>query len=168
METISDLTSRFPRDGRVTFIGVRPARLAPVTSLANVLVTLNGPKGDHRAKPGARAVTLIQAEHIASIAAFSGRNSVAPEMLRRNLAITGINLLALVGWRLRVGDAVLEVSGICAPCSRMEAVLGPGGYNAMRGHGGVTASVVTPGLVRLGDVVEALASAASVGSDKLP
>ena len=53
----------------------------------------------------------------------------------------------------RIGTAVLRGTGPCAPCSRMEEALGPGGFNAVRGHGGITAEVVRPGRVALGDSV---------------
>ena len=77
-----------------------------------------------------------------------------PEILRRNLVVSGINLAALKGREVQVGEAVLRYTVICAPCSRMEEALGKGGYSAVRGHGGWCAEVVQPGQVRLGDVVQ--------------
>ena len=93
-------------------------------------------------------------EGLCAIAGFLGRDAVSPEEVRRNLVVSGINLMALKERRMRVGSALLEVTGECHPCTRMEVILGPGGYNAVRGQGGVTARVVTPGVVRVGDAVE--------------
>jgi MOSC domain-containing protein YiiM len=87
------------------------------------------------------------------IAQLARVDAVDPVGLRRNLVISGINLLALKNARLQVGDAVLEIVGPCQPCSRMEETIGPGGYAAMRGHGGMTARIVTGGAIRIGDAV---------------
>jgi MOSC domain-containing protein YiiM len=161
METIAELTSRFPRPGNLELIFVRPARRAPTRPFDHVSVGFGGLAGDHRDKAGPRAVTLIQAEHLAAIAALAGMKMLDPALLRRNLVISGINLMALKDRQFRIGSALLEGTGICAPCSRMEEMLGEGGYNAMRGHGGITASVLAEGVVRTGDPVHAIAPAAS-------
>jgi MOSC domain-containing protein YiiM len=101
----------------------------------------------------ARQVTLIQKEHLDVIAACLHRKSLSPVLLRRNLVVSGINLLALKDKTFRVGEALLEYSGLCHPCSKMEKLLGVGGYNAMRGHGGIIAKVLEPGDVNVGDAV---------------
>lgn len=110
-----------------------------------------GQRGE--AELSTRQVTLIQQEHLPLIAAFARSGPLDPVDLRRNLVVSGINLLSLKKVRLHVGEAVLELVAPCAPCSRMEEVIGPGGYAAMRGHGGMTARILEGGLIRVGDVV---------------
>ena len=155
MDSLSDLIARFPHPGEVVWIGRRPARRADVIpcTAATALVG-RGLEGDHYAgRSGARGVTLVQAEHLAVLGALLRRDPIDPVLLRRNLVVSGVNLLALKGRRFRIGSAVLEGTGPCPPCSRMEETLGPGGYNAMRGHAGLNARVVEGGTIRLGDAV---------------
>lgn len=115
-----------------------------------------GLEGDRYAGGGKRQVTLVQAEDLAAIASYLGRETVEPHLLRRNLVTRGINLLALKNKRFRVGAAVLEYTGECHPCSRMEQALSVGGYNAVRGRGGITARVLSGGTIRIGDEVTVL------------
>ena len=149
------------RPGTVEWIGVRPARGAAMRSVdAAELVAGRGIAGDRCGNAGgARQLTLVAAESLAAIASHLGVAAVAPEALRRNLVVRGINLVALKGRRFRVGDAILEASGECHPCSRIEASLGSGGYNAARGLGGITARIAVGGTVRVGDRVEPIRAA---------
>jgi MOSC domain-containing protein YiiM len=81
-------------------------------------------------------------------------DGLQPARLRRNLVVEGIPLIALKGRRFRIGEVLCEGTAPCDPCSRMEAALGPGGYNAMRGHGGLCARILEGGTLRIGDAVE--------------
>ena len=150
---MKDLLKKFSGDGRVEWIGVRPARREPIKVVEVAEVVENGLVGDRRENPGKRAVTLIQAEHLPVIATLAGKDVITPEMLRRNIVVSGINLLALRHHEIRIDDVILRTTGPCAPCSFMEETIGFGGYNAMRGHGGLTAEVIQGGEIRVGSVV---------------
>ncbi len=146
------------RPGRVEWIGLRPARRAEMAVVeAARLDSVEGLIGDRYAGlSGNRHVTLIQSENLAAIAAHLGQERVLPEHLRRNIVVSGINLLALKDRPFRLGAAVLEMTGECHPCSRMEEIFGTGGYNAVRGHGGITARVLEGGEVCIGDALSPL------------
>lgn len=173
MPDLRELTRQFPRPGRLDAVLLRPARRAPVQSVAQALVLegrgLQGDRSSQAAKPGGRRqVTLMQAEHLPVIASLCALDDVAAEVLRRNFVVSGLNLIAARSlfrdqpMVLHIGaDVVLDISGPCEPCSRMEEALGPGAYNALRGHGGLTARVLQGGTVRVGDAVSCRPAAAS-------
>lgn len=162
MKTIRDLNAPPHVAGRVEAIVVRGAprdvalRIQRTRALAGIGLADDrlGQRGE--AELSTRQVTLIQAEHLGVIATLARVQHVDPVALRRNLVVSGINLLALKNARLRIGEALLEIVGPCQPCSRMEEAIGPGGYAAMRGHGGMTARVVEGGPIAVGDAVTAV------------
>lgn len=153
---LKDLLDTLPQVGHVEWIGIRPSRDELMLALEEVQLSVeNGVEGDRfNGRSGStRQVTLIQQEHLAVIASCLHREAIEPALLRRNIVVSGINLLALKDKTFRVSDALLEFTGPCHPCSKMERQLGAGGYNAMRGHGGITARVLESGAVRLNDSV---------------
>ena len=164
MKDLRHLVAEFARAGRLEAIYLRPGRGQPVLRPRECLAVEGvGLEGDRTASgrgAGKRQVTLLQAEHLPVVAAFLRRDAIEAADLRRNLVISGVNLLAARSLfadqpvRLLLGpEVVLEVTGPCEPCSKMEDRLGPGAYNALRGHGGVTARVLRGGKMAIGDEV---------------
>lgn len=150
------LLDTLPQVGRVEWIGLRPSKDEVMIAVEEVQVDINkGLQGDRfNGRAGnPKQVTLIQHEHLNVIASCLKMESVSPALLRRNIVVSGINLLALKDKIFRIGDVVLEFTGLCHPCSKMERQLGAGGYNAMRGHGGITARVCEAGQIRINDKV---------------
>ena len=161
MKTIRDLNKPPQIEGRVEVIVVRGSPREPARTVESTMalagIGLAEDRLGQRGEPelSTRQVTLIQAEHLDVIARLARVDRIDPIGLRRNLVVSGINLLALKNAKLQVGDALLEIVGPCQPCSRMEETIGPGGYAAMRGHGGMTARVITTGSIGVGDIVKA-------------
>ena len=159
MSPLQELIAAVPQQGRVRWLGVRPQSRGPMLALDAVEARLEaGLTGDH-ARPGvrnARQVTLIQWEHLAVISSLMERPAdqpIQPQDLRRNIVVSGINLFSLKGRRFRIGQAIFETTGWCQPCARLQNNLGPGTFQAVRGHGGITARVLQSGIIRLNDTV---------------
>jgi len=164
--SLRNLTKQFTKPGKLEAIYLRPqhdvACLSVPHAIAIAKLGLEGDRAIQRKSPkplgSNRQVTLIQAEHIPVVASLIGK-PVDAALLRRNLVVSGINLLAAKSLFkdqplfIRIGEVVLEVTGPCEPCSKMEKLLGHGGYNAMRGHGGLTARVITGGSLSTGTAV---------------
>jgi MOSC domain-containing protein YiiM len=150
--------------GTVEWIGVRPRprviagnkERQPMIAVARVEAKPGkGLTGDRYAgRNGNREVTLLQWENLAVIACKLNQPFIDPAQLRRNIAISGIDLHTLIHCRFRIGDVVLEGTGPCDPCRKMNLALGPGGEAAMQGLGGITARVIRGGVFSLGDRIE--------------
>ncbi len=154
---IKDLFKIIPQKGKVEWIGVRTKKIEDLSVVESITVKKGaGLVGDHfkASLSGKREVTLIQKEHLNVISSILEGKKIDPKLVRRNIVVSGINLLSLKSQLFRIGCVILETTGVCAPCKRMEENLGPGGYNAMRGHGGITASIIEEGEIKLDDTVE--------------
>ena len=137
--------------GRVDAIHVAPAAGEPPEPRDTVEIrTDHGLVGDRCARPRSRGqVTLIAREALLEAAAILGRD-IAPGATRRNLTVSGLPLPHEKGARIRVGGALLEVTGRADPCKGMDDCLGPGGLAALEGRGGVRARVLEGAIVGVG------------------
>lgn len=166
---LRDLTTQFPQAGKLEAIYLRPARGEPCQSVNSAqAIEGKGLLGDRASLKAysnplgsKRQVTLIQAEHLQVLSLLLNK-PIDAAILRRNLVVSGINLLATKSlfkdqpMQLMIGEVVLEVTGPCEPCSKMETLLGQGAYNAMRGHGGITARVIKSGTMTSNDSVHCI------------
>ena len=160
VNAVGRLLSRHLQDlkpGRLDWIGLRPERKMEMLRVTHAEAIIDmGLAGDRRCKgtPGsARQVTLINSEHIEVVAKLLALESIDPALLRRNLVVSGINLMALRHQRFCIGEVELEATAQCHPCLRMEQALGSGAVAAMLGHGGICAKIIKGGLINMGDEV---------------
>jgi MOSC domain-containing protein YiiM len=169
---MSESRFKLPQRGVVDWIGLRPARGAPMNVVEHADASAGrGLLGDYVAMRGShkRQVTLMQAEHLYVLGLFLHRlEEVEPEHLRRNVLVRGINLLAFIGQKFHVGQTVLLGTGVCDPCVHMERTLGAGAFHAMQGHSGITASILIGGPIRRGDAVSLAARMPTASSEEGP
>ncbi|MGI9148364.1 MAG: MOSC domain-containing protein [Chloroflexota bacterium] len=102
--------------------------------------------------PGAREVTLIEAEVLDQLSAEHGIVLSVAEH-RRNLTTRGVQLDGLLGQRFRIGEVVLEGVKDCPPCEHLVQLVHKPVLEPLVNRGGLRARVVKTGTIRLGDTV---------------
>jgi MOSC domain-containing protein YiiM len=112
------------------------------------LLTDFGVEGCAHARAGSkRQVLLMDMESLEAM-------ELSPGCVRENITTEGLAVNNLVvGERLQVGGATLEVAAVCTPCDQMEKIR-PGLRREIRGRRGMLCRVLEGGLVRRGDLVE--------------
>jgi len=124
---------------------LKPAHGHPMREVPQVTaVAGKGLEGDIAYGRSRRQVLLVDQ---ATLEAFD----LQPGQLRENITLTGLNLPHLAtGTRIQIGEAVLEVTGDCAPCDHIEAIR-PGLREAIRGQRGLLARILAGGKIGLSD-----------------
>ena len=109
-----------------------------------------GLEGCAHARPGgSRQVLLVDRETLEAM-------ELQPGILRENITTRGLNVNSLqVGEQLRIGEARLEVTMACTPCTQMERIR-PGLRKELWGRRGMLCRVLEGGIVRPGDSIEKL------------
>ncbi len=136
--------------GRVVALHISSKHKGEMSSLQEAQAVENfGLEGDRYAKPGSRRqVLLFEAEVLRDL-------DLPPGSARENILIDRFPLMRCsVGTRLRLGEAILEVTQECEPCRRLEEVR-PGLRELLNGRRGMLARVVKGGRISVGDPVVA-------------
>ena len=119
---------------------------ATVTAVAN-----HGLEGCAHANPPRREMLLASKQHLDAL-------DVQPGAIRENVTVEGVDVEQWpVGQRVRVGEALLEITMVCDPCHKMDE-LRPGLRAEIDGRRGMLAHVVEGGPIALGDRVETIES----------
>ncbi|MGZ0148637.1 MOSC domain-containing protein [Kribbella sp. WER1] len=108
------------------------------------------------------AVTLIDAASLDEVVRTLGLGApLDPHLTRRNITLRGFPIdefaahraadgSRVEGRRFTLGGITFQANRPANPCAWMDAVLAPGAMRALRGHGGIRATPLTSGVLRLG------------------
>jgi MOSC domain-containing protein YiiM len=135
-----------------------PKKRLPMEELEEARVIANvGVEGCAHARPGGgpSQVLLVDRETLEAM-------DLRPGVIRENITTEGIDVNGLApNQELRLGEVRLQVSEICHPCDQLEK-LRPGLRREMRGRRGTLCRVLEGGVIRSGDPIEKVSSAATL------
>lgn len=137
--------------GQVVRLFIAVIHRQPMREVDEVAAVVNrGLEGCIHGRPGSRRqVLLMDAETLELL-------GVPPGAVKENITTSGLCVGELqAGQRLRVGEALFEVSVPCMPCHRMDEIR-QGLKEKLQGRRGMLCRVVEAGRIRRGDQIQVL------------
>ncbi len=148
-----DLGPWSPDLPRVASIHVAKGRRLPMRAVDEVQAEAGrGLVGDRYHGAKHRHVSVQSLTSLADAAVRYGAE-VPAHLTRRNVTLTEGDVPTTPGTRLRVGEALLEVVRVAAPCKLLDDTIGVGAQHALRHRGGSVFRVLESGTIRVGDEV---------------
>lgn len=137
----------------VVSIHVAPGGRLPTKEVSCVVAEAGkGLLGDRYHGTRHRHVSVQSATALAEAAELFGQ-PIAAGLTRRNLTLSGGEVPRDPGARLRVGEVLLEVVRVAAPCRLLDDTLGHGAQEALRRRAGSIFRILEGGQIRVGDAV---------------
>ena len=138
----------------VSAIHVAKARRLPTRSVDSVdVVEAHGIVGDRYEGSRHRQVSVQSMDAIREAEELFGA-PIDPGLTRRNITVSSGVVPRDPGSLIRIGEVVLEVVRVAAPCKLLDDTIGPDAQVALRHRGGSICRVLASGTVRVGDPVE--------------
>lgn len=138
----------------VTALHVAKATRLPMRAVDHVEVEAGrGIVGDRYHGTRHRHVTVQSQDDLDTASGIHGAE-VRAELTRRNVTISDGPVPRDPGARLRIGEVLLEVVRVAAPCKLLDDTIGPGAQEALRRRAGSVCRVLEGGTVRVGDPVD--------------
>jgi MOSC domain-containing protein YiiM len=137
--------------GQVVRLFIAVIHRQPMREVGEVAAVVNrGLEGCIHGRPGSRRqVLLMDAETLELL-------GVPPGAVKENITTSGLRVGELqAGQRLRVGEALFEVSVPCEPCHRMDEIR-QGLKEKLLGRRGMLCRVVEAGRICRGDGIQVL------------
>jgi len=148
-------------NGTVESIYIASAAQGPMQALAQVVAIPGaGLEGDRYAtklgtfyKPEPDyELTLIEAEAVEALRR-DYQVELAAGDARRNIVTRNVPLNHLVGKEFAIGDVRIRGIRLCEPCDHLQKLTGKPVLKGLLHRGGLRAQILTPGTIRVGDVV---------------
>jgi MOSC domain-containing protein YiiM len=96
-------------------------------------------------------ITFFAAEVFERLCAHFGIREKPAGVLRRNVIVSGVDLLSLIGREFEIQGVKFRGTQHCAPCEWMDVAIAPGAKEFLKENGGLRAKILTDGELHLGD-----------------